>query len=169
MNPLLLAALLSGGSTIFGAMTNKDPYAQLMDSLKKFTDPNRITADTTQMFNNWRASPAFSGAQTMNMGASNMLANQMRARLGGAGIASGGVGQAAQGLANSSYGPLMSQLFSQGWQNSSDMAQKLAQLRVQGLGNIGQPQNIGGQFLGGGIAGMGDIIKYLMDQQKKGG
>lgn len=166
---MLLPLLLSGGTALGGLLGgNQDPFQQYLGQLNKITNPGNIGADTNAFYKQFLGSPAFSAAQTANMGAANSLRNQMAGRLGASGLGATGIGQAAQGMAGSQFGGLQSKLYSGGWQGAQDMASRLAQLRVSGLGGAPQPWNMSGNLFGAGMGGLGDILKWYLNQQGAG-
>jgi len=164
MNPMLLASLISGGTSLLGGLMNQDPYEKMLEEIKNLTSASALNNSTQNIYKNWLGSGAFGAAKGANMSAANTTRSQLASRLGQSGLGLSGVGQAASSLASSSYGPAMSQLYSSGWNNASQMAQQLMQMRLQGLGFAGRPQNTGGTLLGSGLGALGEILKWYMQK-----
>lgn len=167
MDPLTLMALLSGGASIFGGLTAKDPFQQYLRQLQQFANPQQIGNDTQAFYRQFLNSPAFSAAQGQNIAGSNVVRNELASRLGASGMGGGGIGAAASSLGQSSLAPLMSRLYASGWQGAQRMASDLARLRVGGMGQGPAPYNMGGNVMGAGLSGLGDVLRaYLLHMSR---
>lgn len=171
MDPLTLMALLSGGTSLIGGLMAKgnDPFSQYMKIMQQFANPQTIGGNTKQFYQQFLQSPAFAGAQNANFGMANNIRSQMASRLGQSGMGLSGIGQTAQAGANSALGPLMSQLYSQGWQGAQGQAMDLLSQQLGGLRGAPQPWNLGGQLFGAGMTGLGDVMKMFMMRNRPTG
>lgn len=164
-------ALLSGGTSLAGLLMGpgkNDSYQQYMRQLQTWLNPGQINQDQNAFYKQFLASPAFAQGQNANIQGANVLQNQLAGRLGQSGLGASGIGQAAQSMAQSSLGPMMSKLYAGGWQSAGDMAGNLARMRVSGIGGAPAPNNMAGGLLASGLSGIGDVLKLLYQRQQAG-
>lgn len=156
MDPMTALAI---AASLGGAFFKDDPAKRLLGLSSQYASPEALFHLTNQLYSNWMASPAFSGAQGSLFRGASAAQGSLRTSLANRGLSTSGIGDLSRAVGQSLPGIGMANLQSQGWSQSIEQAMNLIKLRLGGAGGLPAGSNIGANLYGAGLNALGMALK----------
>lgn len=170
MDPLTIASLLSGATTLAGLFGggNKDAFEELLKRLTALTSPEAIGRDARGFETQILGSAGFSQAMRGAAAGANRLSQTINQSLASRGLSNTGVGAVTSPLARTAGSFQLGNLRASASQQAFELARAMAAARMSGLG--GQlPGQSSRDLFGGGLQGLFDILKLMANKTGGGG
>jgi hypothetical protein len=145
--------------TLFGGLFGKnDPAKERERKLMEILSPGHANQLTSNFYNQFLNSPAFSQGQAGIAAGTNAFTNNLNRSLGARGLTTSGIGSIAPSLARSSASHSLGALQTQGFQSAQEQAMNLLRSQAGALGGTAMPTNYGNQLFGAGLDAFGPFF-----------
>jgi len=161
MDPMTLAALLSGLGSLGGMFFKDNGSERLLKLLRQYTNPTALSNNADAFYKNWLTGPAFTGAQRDILGATRGIESTAAQSLSNRGLTTSGIGSIIGAVAPNVGGFQMANLKAGGRQAAMEQALRAAQLMIGGASGMPAPRNVGADIYGGGLDALSKALTLM--------